>query len=376
MSTYDDYHRPQRASVWPLVLLLVLAGALIWRFWPKEPNTGLDPNATPRPVTARGTLSELEEATIQIYKQTAPAVVHVTRLAERRDPFTLNMQQLAAGTGSGFMWDEDGHIVTNNHVVAGADAFQVVLADHSRWKANVVGTDPDHDLAVLVITPPKSRLRPILIGTSHDLQVGQSAFAIGNPFGLDQTLTTGIVSALDREIVAQNDQSIKGAIQTNAAINPGNSGGPLLDSAGRLIGVNTAILSPSGASAGIGFAIPVDEVNRIVPDLIRHGRVVRPGLGVHVAKDQVNRQLGLDGVLIIDVIPDGPAAKAGLRPTRRDSNGRLQFGDVIVAIEGEPIRSTKDIYTITDKHKVGDTVKVTVEREEQRQDVPVTLEAM
>jgi S1-C subfamily serine protease len=216
-----------------------------------------------------------------------------------------------------------------------------------------------------------------MIGTSHDLQVGQKAFAIGNPFGLDQSLTTGVVSALDREITgAETRRAIKGAIQTNAAINPGNSGGPLLDSAGRLIGVNTAILSPSGASAGIGFAIPVDEVNRVVPQLIRHGKIVRPGLGVRVASDRMNQQLGIEGVLIMDVVPNGPAAAAGLHPTRMDAQGHLQLGDVIVAVDDQPIHSAQDLYRALDNHKVGDAVTLTVDRDGQQEKVQVTLQAI
>jgi S1-C subfamily serine protease len=379
MSTYDPYPQrgPARTSIWPLVLLLVLAGALIWRFWPREADAGLNPDATPRAITARRDLADDEKATIALYRQTAPSVVHVTRLSRRRDPYSFNILQIPSGTGSGFVWDADGHVVTNNHVVEGASAFEVVLADHSKYKATVVGVSPDHDLAVLKIDAPTSELHPISLGSSHDLQVGQKVFAIGNPFGLDQSLTTGVVSALDREIVTESQRSIKGVIQTNAAINPGNSGGPLLDSAGRLIGVNTAILSPSGASAGIGFAIPVDDVNQIVPQLIRHGRIVRPGLGIQAGNDQINEQLHLNGVLIIAVIPDGPAAQAGLRPTRRDEEtSDLLLGDVIVAIDDKSVKSIKDLRAVMDSHKVGDTVTVTIERDGKPQKVSVTLQAV
>jgi S1-C subfamily serine protease len=364
MSTYDPYPQrgPARTSIWPFVLLLVLAGALIWRFWPRDADAGLNPDATPRAITPRGDLADDEKATIALYRQTAPSVVHVTRLSRRRDPYnSLNILQIPSGTGSGFIWDADGHVVTNNHVVEGA---------------SVVGVSPDHDIAVLKVDAPTSELHPILLGSSHDLQVGQKVFAIGNPFGLDQSLTTGVVSALDREIVTESQRSIKGVIQTNAAINPGNSGGPLLDSAGRLIGVNAAILSPSGASAGIGFAIPVDDVNQIVPQLIRHGKIVRPGLGIQAGNDQINEQLHLSGVLIIAVIPDGPAAQAGLRPTRRDETGDLLLGDVIVAIDDKPVKSIKDLRAVMDGHKVGDTVTVTIERDGKRQKEQVTLQAV
>ncbi len=227
------------------------------------------------------------------------------------------------GTGSGFIWDEGGHIVTNYHVIKGADGAHVTLADHTTYRASLVGAAPDKDLAVLHIDAPKDKLVPIRIGNSTDLQVGQMAYAIGNPFGLDLTLTTGVISALGREIQSVTKRTIKNVIQTDAAINPGNSGGPLLDSAGRLIGVNTAIYSPSGSSAGIGFAIPVDEVNRVVPQLIKNGKVERPGLGVQVAHDQLARELGVQkGAVIVRAFRNSPAAKAGLRPTRRDSSGR------------------------------------------------------
>jgi S1-C subfamily serine protease len=235
---------------------------------------------------------------------------------------------------------------------------------------------PDKDLAVLRIDAPKNRLRPIPIGTSKDLQVGQRVFAIGNPFGLDQTLTTGLISALGREIESVTRRPIQGVIQTDAAINPGNSGGPLLDSAGRLIGVNTAIFSPSGASAGIGFAIPVDTVNRIVPELIRHGKIIRPGLGVQVAEDQLTKELGLTGVLVVDVTAGSAAAKAGIRSTRRDSTGRVRLGDVIVAIDGKKIDAVNDLFLVLDEYKVGDTVALAVLRDGKREQVKATLEAL
>jgi len=254
-----------------LALFIALMGFLIWRLWPAQPGQ-LDPDAVPRAITPRGELANDEKATIQVFKQTAPSVVHITNLGVARDYFSFDVMKIPRGTGSGIVWDQDGHIVTNYHVVKGAQSLKVTLADHSTWEATRVEVDPDRDLAVIWITAPKNKLKPILVGKSEDLQVGQKTLAIGNPFGLDQTLTQGLVSALGREIEADTGRTIKGVIQTDAAINPGNSGGPLLDSAGRLIGVNTAIVSPSGASAGIGFAIPVDEVNRLVPQLIAHGK--------------------------------------------------------------------------------------------------------
>lgn len=359
----------------PILLLLVLSFVLIWRFWPHGSGGKLDPNSIARPIASRGDLAEDEKTTIAIFKRTSPAVVHITTLAVRQDAFSLDLFQIPQGTGSGFIWDQAGHIVTNYHVIQGADAAQVTLADHSTWKAKLVGAYPDRDLAVLVIAAPSDRLHPIPVGTSHDLQVGQKVFAIGNPFGLDQSLTTGVISALGRQIESVNHRPIKDMIQTDAAINPGNSGGPLLDSAGRLIGVNTAIFSPSGAYAGIGFAIPVDEVNRVVPQLIRDGKVIRPGLGVQTAPDQLTQQLGLKGLLILDVQPGGPAAKAGLRPTRRDDANRVQLGDVIVAIDGQPTRSMNELLDVLERRQVGDTVSVTILREEEERLVKLNLTA-
>jgi S1-C subfamily serine protease len=376
MDTYDRYPQvsPLRTYLWPLLILLVLTGILLWRFWPGGGSSGLDPNAAPRAITPRGDLAGDEKSTIALFKEASPSVVHITTLALGQDRVTLDLFQIPRGTGSGFVWDQEGHIVTNYHVIQGADAAQATLADQSTWKARVVGAYPDSDLAVLVIDAPKSHLTPILMGTSGDLQVGQKVFAIGNPFGLDRSLTTGVISAVGREIESVTRRPIKDMIQTDAAINPGNSGGPLLDSAGRLIGVNTAIFSQSGTYSGIGFAIPVDLVNRVVPQLIRHGTVKRPGLGVQVAADQLAKQLGIKGVLIMEVLPDGPAAKAGLRPTRRGDDGRLQLGDVIVAMDGQKIESVKQLLDQLEKRQTGQTVEVTVLREGKEQKISVALD--
>jgi S1-C subfamily serine protease len=335
-----------------------------------------DPRAAPRPVTARGELSADERSTINIFRQASPAVVNITAIGVERDLFTLNLYQIPQGTGSGFVWDTNGDIITNFHVIQNADAAQVTLADQSNWRARVVGTAPDKDLAVLRIDAPANRLHPIPIGTSKDLQVGQSVFAIGNPFGLDQTLTTGVISALNREIESVTRRPIQGVIQSDAAINPGNSGGPLLDSAGRLIGVNTAIYSPSGASAGIGFAIPVDTVNRIVPELIRSGKIVRPGLGIQIADDQIAQRLGVTGILVVDVARGSAAAKAGIQPTRRDAEGRLRLGDVITAVDGKKVESPNDLYLALEKYKVGDAVNVSMLRNGKTVQTKITLEAV
>ena len=259
-----------------LVSLASLAFVLGWQPW-VDSATLNDPKAIPRAVSPRGELWPDEKSTIGLFRQASPAVVNITAIGVQRDLFTLNLYQIPQGTGSGFVWDTKGNIITNFHVIQNAAVAQVTLGDQSNWKAQVVGVAADKDLAVLRIDAPAERLRPIPLGTSKELQVGQSVFAIGNPFGLDQSLTTGVISALGREIDSVTRRPIQGVIQTDAAINPGNSGGPLLDSAGRLIGVNTQIYSPTGASAGIGFAIPVDTVNRIVPELIRSGKIIRPG---------------------------------------------------------------------------------------------------
>ena len=335
-----------------------------------------DPKAAPRAVSPRGELWPDERSTIGLFRQASPSVVNITAIGVQRDLFTLNLYQIPQGTGSGFVWDTKGNIITNFHVIQNAAAAQVTLGDQSDWKAQVVGVAADKDLAVLRIDAPPNRLRPIPLGSSKELQVGQSVFAIGNPFGLDQSLTTGVISALGREIDSVTRRPIQGVIQTDAAINPGNSGGPLLDSAGRLIGVNTQIYSPTGASAGIGFAIPVDTVNRIVPELIRSGKIIRPGLGIEMAEEQIAKKIGVNGVLIVDVMRGGPADKAGIRPTRRDSSGRVILGDMITAIEGKKVESPNDLFLILEDHQVGDVVTVALLRDGKTVQTKVTLEAV
>jgi|CXWL01.1.fsa_nt_gi S1-C subfamily serine protease len=325
------------------------------------------------PVVARGDLAADEKATIELFQHASPSVVFITSLTVRRDVFTLNLEQIPAGTGSGFVWDARGHVVTNYHVIADADAAQVTLADHSSWDARLVGAAPEKDLAVLRIEAPAAKLRPLPVGRSHDLQVGQKVFAIGNPFGLDQTLTTGVISALGREIDSLARVPIRDVIQTDAAINPGNSGGPLLDSAGLLIGVNTAIFSPSGSSAGIGFAIPVDTVNWVVPDLIAYGKVSRPSLGVDLASAQLAARLGVDGALILEVGRGSAAEQVGLRPTRRDRYGRFLLGDVITGVDEQPIRSAADLLLAMEHYKAGDRVRVSYRRGNSADSVTATL---
>ena len=284
---------------------------------------------------------------------------------------------MPAGTGSGFIWDSDGHIVTNYHVIKGADEAQITLWDQSTWDAKLVGVEPDKDLAVLKIKAPDDRLKPIKIGESKNLLVGQKAFAIGNPFGFDQTLTTGVISALGREIESVTRRPITGVIQTNAAINPGNSGGPLLDSAYRLIGINTAIYSPTGSYAGIGFAVPVDTINRIVPQLIEYGKVIKPGLGINIAPDSfVSTRLNTSGVLILNVIEGGGAEKAGLKATTQSANGKISLGDIIKKVEGKNVEDSSDLFRILDAKVVGDTVNVTVDRDGKDLNFEVTLGAL
>lgn len=334
------------------------------------------PEATPRAVAPRGPLAADELANIDLFRRTSPSVVHITSLGVQRDFFSLNVQQVPRGTGTGFVWDDSGHIVTNFHVIQGANGARVTLADQSTFDATLVGAFPDRDLAVLRIEAPKAKLPPIALGSSRDLQVGQRVYAIGNPFGLDQTLTTGLVSALNREIESFNNRSIRGVIQTDAAINPGNSGGPLLDSAGRLIGVNTQIASPSGASAGIGFAIPADEVNRIVPRLIRDGRFVRPAIGVSAGPAGLQQALKLPkGVVIVDVGRGTPAARAGLQPFRRGNRGEVLAGDVITAINGEPVNDFDDMLTALERHQPGETVTLSVWREGRTRSQALVLAA-
>jgi S1-C subfamily serine protease len=320
-------------------------------------------DSVPRTVTARGSLTTEEQANVDVFRKTSPSVVHITSLGAQRDMFSMNVQQVPQGTGTGFVWDDQGHVVTNFHVIQNANGARVTLSDQNTYDAQWVGAFPDRDLAVLRINAPKAKLPPIAIGSSKDLVVGQRVYAIGNPFGLDQTLTTGIVSALNREIESFNQRTIRGVIQTDAAINPGNSGGPLLDSAGRLIGVNTQIASPSGASAGIGFAIPVDEVNRIVPRLIRDGKFVRPTLGIIPGSPGLQGALSLPaGVVLVQVQSGGAAAKAGLQPFRRSSNGEVVPGDVITAINGDAVSGLDDMLTLLESRQPGESVTLTLWR--------------
>lgn len=358
--------RRQLGLTWLLMLLLVVLLLLptlkIWF------NFGVAGN--PRAVTPRGELAEVEKTTVELFRQTSPSVVYINTQSERLDPFRGRSYE--SGTGSGFVWDTEGHIVTNFHVLKEANAAQVVFFDQSSFEAIPVGASPEHDLAVLRIKAPSNLLRPVLIGESDDLEVGQSVFAIGNPFGLDQTLTTGIVSAKSRTIESPAGRPIRDVIQIDAAINPGNSGGPLLDSAGRLIGVNTAIYSPSGASAGVGFAIPVDVVNTVVPRIIANGRYEPPSLGVANARGAFPL-IGVRGVVVVDVEPNSPAAKAGIEGVEVVGR-RIVLGDVILRIGEQAVGSKSDIDDALFDYQAGDQVTVTFQRNAKVYEVDVVLE--
>ena len=354
-----------------VVLVLILAGW--WFLFRPGQKTVTHPDAEPQAVVARGDLASEEKTAVEIFRNSSPAVVYITTIELRRNLFNLNIYEIPKGTGSGFIWDREGRIVTNYHVIEDANRLEVTLADQSVWKGVIVGVAPDKDLAVLRISAPADKLRTLPIGESHNLLVGQKVFAIGNPFGLDQTMTSGIVSALGREIQAVTGRTIQGVIQTDAAINPGNSGGPLLDSAGRLIGVNTAIFSPSGGSAGIGFAVPVDVVNRVVPEIIRHGRLIKPGLGISVAHDKLAQRLGIDGVLVINLEPGSKAAKSGLRGTSR-SQGEVVLGDIIVAVNGRRVHTFEDLRNEVEQYRVGEEVTLTVIRDGREVPVRTVLE--
>jgi 2-alkenal reductase len=339
--------RPNR-----IVLILVVVAIAAYLAQPTIERV-LFASTTPRAITPRGDLSQLEQSTIALFEQVAPSVVQVVSLARRGG------EAAGIGSGSGFVWDAAGHIVTNNHVVESAGAIAVRLANGSVVEADLVGRAPNYDLAVLRLNSRMAVPPPVAVGTSADLKVGQSAFAIGNPFGFDQSLTTGIISALKRRLPTAGGREIADVIQTDVAINPGNSGGPLLDSAGRLIGVTTAIFSPSGAYAGIGFAIPVDVVNRVVPELIRSGRVPVPGIGILAVDEIETARLGLTGVMVAQTIPGLPADQAGLRGLDRGSGA---IGDIITAVNGKPVRRLSDLTQELERVGVGGAVTLSLRR--------------
>jgi len=356
-----------------LLVFLILASGLLVGWCSNQAM--VRPAAGPRAITPRGSLPPWEQAGIDRFREARPSVVYITTIAYQRDWFSFDVQAVPTGTGSGLIWDELGHIVTNYHVVENAQELEVTLSDHSTHRAQLVGLAPEKDLAVIRLVTPPAKLRPIPVGVSADLQVGQFVMAIGNPFGLDQTLTTGVVSALGREIQSATRRRITGVIQTDAAINPGNSGGPLLDSAGRLIGVNTAITSTSGSSAGIGFAVPVDTVNRIVPQLIAKGRIARPDLGFEELDPAYAPSFGNPkGVVVLRVRRGSAADRAGLQGISR-SGRRFLLGDVITGVGGKAVRDLDALLDLIEMEPLGSSIMLDVLRDDKKLRIPLRLEA-
>jgi S1-C subfamily serine protease len=351
-----------RRRVTSVAIVIALFGTVSW------PVQLLPATAAPRAVEPRVRLSEAERATIAMFEAIAPSVVQVVVRSASANPFAEEEGRVSSGTG--FVWDEAGHVVTNDHVVQSAGAVAVRFASGEVVQAKVVGLAQNYDLAVLKIQAAKKLPPPIPLGSSADLKVGQSAFAIGNPFGLDQSLTSGIISALKRRLPTSGGREIANVIQTDAAVNPGNSGGPLLDSAGRLIGVTTAILSPSGSNAGIGFAIPADTVNRIVPELIDSGRVPTPGIGIVAASEAVATRLGVDGLVVVETAPGSPARRAGLRGV---DFVRGLIGDVILEVDGKTVRRLSDLTDGVEQAGVGNSVRLSVKRGDQTRTIDVQV---
>jgi S1-C subfamily serine protease len=357
---------------------------------PGQASTAADPGARPSmtqvtatpstaaaPAGQAGPLSRLtedERNTIEVVRKTKNSVVFITNLQYLRDFFFTSDELVPQGSGSGFVWDDQGHVVTNFHVIAEGVKYMVSLPDQRQVEATLVGRDPSKDIAVLKLGETITGLAPVATGTSRDLQVGQKVIAIGNPFGFDHTVTKGIVSALGRTMPGAGGVSIRDMIQTDASINPGNSGGPLLDSAGELIGMNTMIASPSGASSGVGFAVPVDTIRKIVPQIIQYGKVVRPDIGgVTFVRDEIARRSKVEGAVVMEVAQDSRAYGQGLRGLSRDSFGRLLIRDVITAIDQMKIKSYDDLFAALDGYKIGDTVTLTVEREGKPRQVRIQL---
>ena len=361
---------------WMVSLLLLAVAGIMLQNAGYLPGFGGRAARESRPVTPRGDLSDDEKSTIQIFREASPSVVHITTLTHHRDLFNFKVDEIPEGTGTGFIYDDAGHVVTNYHVVRTARAAKVMLADNSSWEAKLVGYELDKDIAVLKIETPPGRLKKVAIGESAGLQVGQKVFAIGSPFGLDQTLTTGVISGLGREIKSMSGRPIEGVIQTDAAINPGNSGGPLLDSAGRVIGINTMIVSESGAFSGIGFAVPVDIVNQVVPELIKSSRMERAEPGFKLFDDSITRRLGITrGALVHRVLKNSGAEVAGIKGTYSDYNGRISLGDIIVEIAGRPIRAESEVSKALNGKKPGEEISVVVIRGNHNVKLKVKLQA-
>jgi S1-C subfamily serine protease len=367
------------------IRLSVLTGiAALTMLMPSAPGRTFearnDPKETaaPREITPRGELAADERATIDLFERSRNSVVFITTKQAVMDFWSRNVTSVPRGTGSGFIWDDAGHIVTNFHVIQGASEASVKLVDGRSFRASLVGASPEHDIAVLKIGIGFKGPRPIPVGTSGDLKVGQRVYAIGNPFGLDWTLTSGIVSALNRSLNEDDGSLLEHLIQTDAAINPGNSGGPLLDSAGRLVGMNTAIYSPSGAAAGIGFAVPVDTVNRVVPSLVRDGRYEQPSIGINV-DERLNERLeeatGIEGAFVLRVAKGSSAEEAGLKGAKISREGEFFGGDIIVSVNGKKIESVSRLLATLDDYRIGNTVRLGVRRGDRLIEVAVRLQA-
>jgi len=355
---------------WTRVLVIALLVVLGLYFAQPYFDRFLYSASTPRSVEPRGNLAEIERTSIDLFERVSPSVVQVVGRAGAQETLPAEGDNGAAQSGTGFIWDGAGHIVTNDHVVEGTTSLAVRLASGQVLRAQIVGLAPNYDLAVIRVDNTRGLPSPVPIGTSDDLKVGQLVFAIGNPFGLDQTLTTGIISALKRRLPTSAGREITNVIQTDAAINPGNSGGPLLDSAGRVIGVNTAILSPSGTNAGIGFAIPIDSVNRVVPELIRRGSVPTPGIGIVAANEAAATRAGVEGVVILRTVPGSAAERAGLRGMDTKTG---KPGDVIVGVNGKPVRRLADLTQELERVGVGKRVSLAVQRDGRESAVEVDV---
>ena len=373
--SHDLYHLLQRPLVYSICLWVTLSACEPKQIPQNQDSDRLSSSQQKHAHhSSTSGLSLPERRVISIFKRSSPSVVHITAVSLRRSRFDFSLHEQEEGTGTGFIWDEQGHIVTNFHVIREGDAVQVALSPPSTrdqspnepqaeliFDAVLVGVSPDRDLAVLKINAPSSLLNPLPRGRSHHLSVGQSVLAIGNPFGFDQTLTTGVISGLGREIQSITRRPIKGVIQTDAAINPGNSGGPLLNSSGEIIGVNTAIFSPSGAYAGIGFAVPIDTVTRVVPQLIFYGKEVKPSLGIEFEEGRLSQRYRLPGALILRVSPKSEASRVGLRGLQWGRHG-LIWGDLIIAINGQLTPDAAAVYRVLDDYNVGDQVDLTIQR--------------
>lgn len=344
----------RQIKCWPLYAVFFIVVGLCWQ---------------PQTLTA---LTEDEQNTISVVKHSVDSVVFITNIQLVRD-FFYREDAVARGSGSGFIWDNQGHIVTNYHVIEDGDIFAVTLPNQQQRKARLIGKEPNKDIAVLKIEGDLKELNAIKVGSSKTLLVGQKVVAIGNPFGFDHSVTTGIVSALGRQMMGAGGVTIRDMIQTDASINPGNSGGPLLNSDGELIGMSTMIYSSTGTSAGIGFAVPVDTIKKIVPQIIRYGKVIRPGLGISLLQDSYARRIGLVGVAVVDVPSNSEASRMGIRGIARNRYGELYLQDVIVGIDDHKITSYDDLYNVLENYRIGETVSLVLERDKRERKVRFTL---